>query len=409
MAEMSAQSENNMASYAEATKQYTYIRYTDSVQLGGVKPIFILESDVLGKSNTESGLDNGNKNLFLVPTEVYKAVGQHINVSNMIGLQRVRGLWRLYLDNQEDRELLLSSGLELRNKLVTLYTRNPRYSYKEKNETTKVRVKDVPLSADDGQIIKALEDHDCEILNFFRERLRIDNYLTNCQSGDRIFVCKPIETPLPRSLVIGKYRATILHYGQPKPWAEKIKCSKCLGNGHKANECELGWRCRMCGALGHKQSECRKESFSDHGDDSSSESETMENGKKEDHVDDQDDVINNSQDEEEEHAQKAPIGSHDKSRKTEAMDGKLEQSQSILDAKSEEDKPTETMKKQQHMTQYLNEKLAENTNSLVSSKSTPKKKKGRSGLLEKSPITPPEVLHDKEREKGAKKAKKTGR
>lgn len=120
-------------------------------------------------------------------------------------------------------------------------------------------------------------------------------------------------------------------------------------------------------------------------------------------------MINNSQDEEEEHAQKAPIGSHDKSRKTEAMDGKLEQSQSILDAKSEEDKPTETMKKQQHMTQYLDEKLAENTNSLVSSKSTPKKKKGRSGLLEKSPITPPDVLHDKEREKGAKKAKKTGR
>jgi hypothetical protein len=43
--------------------------------------------------------DNGYKNEFLVPTEVYRAVGQHINVSNMIGLQRVRGLWRIYLDN----------------------------------------------------------------------------------------------------------------------------------------------------------------------------------------------------------------------------------------------------------------------------------------------------------------------
>jgi len=65
------------------------------------------------------------------------------------------------------------------------------------------------------------------------------------------------------------------------------------------------------------------------------------------------------------------------------------------------------MKKQQHMTQYLNEKLAGNTNSLVSSKSTPKKKKGRSELLEKSPVTPPDVLHDKERAKGAKKANKS--
>ena len=120
----------------------------------------------------------------------------------------------------------------------------------------------LPLSADDGKIIKALEDHDCEILNFFRERLRIDNYLTNCQSGDRIIIWKPIDTPLPRSLVIGKYRATILHYGQPKPWEDKIKCSKCLGNGHKVNECEFGCRCRICVVLGHKQSKCRKESFS---------------------------------------------------------------------------------------------------------------------------------------------------
>jgi hypothetical protein len=58
------------------------------------------------------------------------------------------------------------------------------------------------------------------------------------------------------------------------------------------------------------------------------------------------------------------------------------------------------------MTQYLNEKLAGNTNSPVSSKSTPKKVKGRSELLEKSPVTPPDVIHDKEREKGAKKARR---
>jgi hypothetical protein len=51
----------------------------------GVKPIFILQSDVLGKPKADSGPDNGYKNEFLVPTEVYRTVGQHINVSNMIG------------------------------------------------------------------------------------------------------------------------------------------------------------------------------------------------------------------------------------------------------------------------------------------------------------------------------------
>jgi hypothetical protein len=45
------------------------------------------------------------------------------------------------------------------------------------------------------------------------------------------------------------------------------------------------------------------------------------------------------------------------------------------------------------MTQYLNEKLAGNINSEDSSKSTPKKKKGHSELLEKSPVTPPIYIY----------------
>jgi hypothetical protein len=43
----------------------------------------------------------------------------------------------IYLNNPEYREALLSSSLVLRNKSVTLYKRNPRYLYKETNDTTK--------------------------------------------------------------------------------------------------------------------------------------------------------------------------------------------------------------------------------------------------------------------------------
>ena len=71
----------------------------------------------------------------------------------------------------------------------------------------------------------------------------------------------------------------------------------------------------------------------------------MENEKKEDHIDDKDDVRENWQDEEEEHSHNSLIGNHDNRRNTEAMDGKLELSQSILGAQSEGDKPTAIMKK----------------------------------------------------------------
>jgi hypothetical protein len=55
-----------------AAKQHAIFRAND--HLSGVKPIFILESDVLGKPKADSGPDNGYKKEFLVPTEVYRTV-----------------------------------------------------------------------------------------------------------------------------------------------------------------------------------------------------------------------------------------------------------------------------------------------------------------------------------------------
>ena len=49
-----------------AAKQHAIFRSND--HLSGVKPIFILESDVLGKPKVDSGTENGYKNEFLVPT-----------------------------------------------------------------------------------------------------------------------------------------------------------------------------------------------------------------------------------------------------------------------------------------------------------------------------------------------------
>jgi hypothetical protein len=61
MAESTTENVNNMVSYADAAKRHTIFRdFSD--QLSGVKPIFILESDVLGKPKADSGPDNGYKN-----------------------------------------------------------------------------------------------------------------------------------------------------------------------------------------------------------------------------------------------------------------------------------------------------------------------------------------------------------
>lgn len=128
-----------------------------------------------------------------------------------------------------------------------------------------MRVKDIPISTDDGQIIKALEEHTCEIINLCMERLRNYSYLTNCQTGDQVIICKPVNTYLLRSLVICKHKTTIFNYDQHTSWVHKLKRSKCLRNSHTANECKVDWRRYNCGVLGHKHSSCKIESFSDYG------------------------------------------------------------------------------------------------------------------------------------------------
>ncbi|CAC5355503.1 unnamed protein product [Mytilus coruscus] len=192
-----------------------------------------------------------------------------------------------------DKKDLLSKGVTIRRISVTLYTRNPKITFREQEDTIRVRVKNIPLSADDNQII-TLETSvsKCEVLNCYRERLRIDNKISNCKTGDRILICKTFEQPLPKTMQVGKYWANINHYDQPPPTRPSTKCSKCLDEGHTARECPNGWKCKKCGQFGHKQFECTENMNSDsEGNEDGDEMDNTSN--KENHDDDDDDDESN--------------------------------------------------------------------------------------------------------------------
>ena len=131
----------------------------------------------------------------------------------------------------------------------------PKTAENENPNNVRVRIKNIPCSADDGQIQRALEFNHCVVHTLFRERLRVDGRVTNCQTGDRIAICDPIPNPLPKTLFIGKYKAVVLHRGQVDT-RTNIKCNKCLQEGHKSYECPNDWVCRTCGGSGHKASYC---------------------------------------------------------------------------------------------------------------------------------------------------------
>lgn len=89
--------------------------------MNAVKPIFLKPSDFLDQSENR-----------LTRVEIYKAIGSYINASHLSGIQpQGKNLWRVYLDNQDDRIDLLTSGVMIRQR--GQQTRKPQYNIHSKH------------------------------------------------------------------------------------------------------------------------------------------------------------------------------------------------------------------------------------------------------------------------------------
>ncbi|KAK3100511.1 hypothetical protein FSP39_021070 [Pinctada imbricata] len=211
------------------------------------KPIFIKEIDLFGAEKPP-------KEFWLTHVEVYKALALKIEPECIAGIQRVNKFWRIYLDNDDSRDEILSNGIVLRDRTMPIYNTNPGRPYLQDN-SVRIRIKNIPLSADDGQIHRALILRKCEITALYREKLRVDGKLTNCETGDRIAIVKEITTHIPKTIEIGRYRAVVYYKGQPN---DNVKCTKCLDKGHSAKECTNDIVCHHCYRSGHKATDCQE-------------------------------------------------------------------------------------------------------------------------------------------------------
>ena len=228
------------------------LNYAEAVNVGlnEVKPLFVKEIDFFGVKNPP-------RDQWMVNTELYKTIAEFVPMDHLVGLQRITGgLWRIYLDNLDSRSQLLTCDFTFRGKSMPIYNQNPNFRYvnaSQMDPTVRVRIQNVPLSADNGQIKRALELRKCDIKSFFREKLRVDGRLTNCETGDRIAIISIPETPLPIFMEIGKYRAKVYHRGQ---YNERLNCNKCLQKGHSTRDCTNDVVCRSCNNPGHIMADC---------------------------------------------------------------------------------------------------------------------------------------------------------
>ncbi|CAC5368060.1 unnamed protein product [Mytilus coruscus] len=168
-----------------------------------VKPVFLKDQDV-------HGLFKPPRSQWLTNVEIFRSIGANCKVPPQCikGIQRIREMWRIYMDNEGDRLSLLVQWFNLRGRQVPLHSQNPH------NPST-------------------LQNDAIRIKGLFKERLRIDGKLTNCETGDRLVISNTLDKPVPRNLPIGKYIGRIFHSGQPEfenrnNNSEERICHKCL-------------------------------------------------------------------------------------------------------------------------------------------------------------------------------------
>lgn len=184
------------------------------------------------------------------------ALSDVIEASHITDLQRVNGMWRIYVDNLDDKVTLLKEGVRLRGKNITLLRTNP--DRLDGENTLSIRVKNVPLSVDDEVITRTLVLKGIDVISCIRERLRIHEKLTNCETGDRLYTVKRIslKEPLPKYMIFGKFGGRVIHFGQDTRDSATDKCTKCLETGHRFSTCPNEIKCQACLKTGHKKGEC---------------------------------------------------------------------------------------------------------------------------------------------------------
>lgn len=166
-------------------------------------------------------------------------------------LQRDRGLWRVYVNDQVSRNKLLTEGFEYRNLSINVYDTNPFSSGAKSpsDEIIRITVKGIPLSVDDQEIINMLQQHSVTLTSSIRhEKIRhpVTRKMTSVMNGNRFVYAKPLKngTYLPRQSECAGIRCQIFHKGQPSNKREP-KCTNCWGK-HWLFQCTEQKKCRIC-------------------------------------------------------------------------------------------------------------------------------------------------------------------
>ena len=185
----------NMAASTEATYAAKAGKEFPTQNAVGGKPVFIKNKDIA--SVREKQMSNEN---------MYKCLISDVNGREIKGIQKIGGLWRIYVENQESRIKLISNGMNIRNVTVAVYDTNP-FIPGERENSLRVLIRNIPLSVHESLILDELEKLKYTVIGTMTyQRLRVDGRLTDCLTGDRVVYIEQPSQPLPRDMTFGIFK-----------------------------------------------------------------------------------------------------------------------------------------------------------------------------------------------------------
>ena len=202
-------------------------------------PVFIKAKDIMGDHK-------------ITEYEMCSEVAKQIGTVAIQGCQLIRGLWRIYVRNREKRIKLVTEMLTFKQQKVAVFADNPFKKTQDtaQETTTKITVKDMPISKGNEVIKRFMEANGVKIKNLIYGKIRdpVTKQLLDWLNGDRIIYAEELTAPLPRWASIDGTTVRIFHDKQIE--GEKL-CTKCFKTDHTRRQCTNQQHCRCCKKVGH--------------------------------------------------------------------------------------------------------------------------------------------------------------
>ena len=203
-----------------------------------VLPVFVLEKWV-----------PANTSVYDICTAAEKVSGP----GTIDGATCISGLWRIYPLTDVARVTVLTKGIVLGNKTVTLENTNP-FSFRRdgvESQGTRLSISNLPFSYSNEAVAKNLVSAGLKLRSqiLFEKARGPDRLLTDWRNGRRfVWIDLPAVQP-KKSLKMGTFTA-YLFYREMK---NTIQCRRCLKEGHKAIDCPNEEVCLSCKLPGHRK------------------------------------------------------------------------------------------------------------------------------------------------------------